>query len=100
MAAQEFMSEELERLKKKCQHETELANFWNDKFKNAQLEIRKLREQNERLTSENMTHEYNQAEAERFAPEYERQIRGPLEEKISQLQKENEILKRALLNAE
>ena len=38
-------------------------------------EIDRLRGEVERLTMDNMTHEFNQAEAEKFAPEYERQIR-------------------------
>ena len=38
-------------------------------------EIDRLRGEVERLTMDNMTHEFNQAEAEKFAPEYKRQIR-------------------------
>lgn len=38
-------------------------------------EIDRLRGEVERLIIDNMTHEFNQAEAEKFAPEYERQIR-------------------------
>ena len=38
-------------------------------------EVDRLRGEVERLTMDNMTHEFNQAEAEKFAPEYERQIR-------------------------
>ena len=38
-------------------------------------EIEELKREIERLKMDNMAHEYNQAEAQRFAPEYERQIR-------------------------
>ena len=38
-------------------------------------EVEELRRENDRLKADNMTHEYNEAEAQRFAPEYERQIR-------------------------
>lgn len=38
-------------------------------------EIELLKEENNTLRMENMTHEYNQAEALKFAPEFERQIR-------------------------
>jgi len=50
------------------------------------------------LTMDNMTHEYNQAEAERFAPEYQRQIEEPLKARIEELEKENERLRGALGN--
>jgi len=34
---------------------------------------------------DNMTHEYNQAEADKFAPEYERQIKEPLQKELQTL---------------
>lgn len=44
------------------------------------------------LTIDNMTHEYNQAESERFAPEFKRQIEEPLKERIVELEWDNESL--------
>jgi chromosome segregation ATPase len=45
------------------------------------------------LTMDNMTHEYNQAEAEKYFPEYKRQIEEPILEKLEELKAENERLK-------
>lgn len=42
-------------------------------------EREKLKDEINRLKIDNMTHEYNQAEAERFAPEYERQQKEELD---------------------
>ena len=42
-----------------------------------------------------MTHEYNQAEADRFAPEYERQIKELIEEN-QELNRKNENQKSSL----
>lgn len=44
-----------------------------------------LKEKVNELTMSDMTHEYNQAEAERFRPEYERQLKEPLEQEIERL---------------
>jgi hypothetical protein len=54
----------------------------------------------EALKMENMTHEYNEAERERFQPEYDRQIKEPLKQEINRLKaeleaKEHSIVKRA-----
>lgn len=43
----------------------------------------KAEEENNQLRMDNMTHEYNQAEAEKFAPEFERQIREDEREKCT-----------------
>lgn len=52
-----------------------------------QLFEKEMEEKNERineLTMANMTHEYDEAEAERFRPEYERQLLDPLQQQIQQ----------------
>lgn len=50
----------------------------------ADQETAALKEKINELTMDNMTHEYNQAEAEKFAPEYERQIREDEKNKLSE----------------
>lgn len=57
-----------------------------------EAKIKELEAKVNDLTMADMTHEYNQAEAERFAPEYERQIREPLEARIAALEAEVERL--------
>src|SRR6478609_4373499 len=59
-------------------------------------EIAELKAKINELTMDNMTHEYNQAEAEKFAPEYKRQIEEPLSQRISELEAENERLQSLL----
>ena len=56
-------------------------------------EIEELKREIERLKMDNMAHEYNQAEAQRFAPEYERQIREDEADKWrEQVRKLREVL--------
>lgn len=45
-----------------------------------------LQKKVDELTMADMTHEYNNAEAERFAPEYEEQIKRPFVQTIGELQ--------------
>lgn len=52
-----------------------------------QVRIKELEKKINDLTMENMTHEYNEAEAEKFFPEFKRQIEEPLKEKIEALEK-------------
>ncbi len=56
-------------------------------------EIAELKGKINELTMDNMTHEYNKAEAEKYAPEYKRQIEEPLLEKLEELKAENKRLK-------
>lgn len=51
-----------------------------------EAKIKELEAKVNELTMADMTHEYNQAESEKFAPEYERQIREPLEARIRELE--------------
>lgn len=50
--------------------------------------LQEAKKEIKRLKRENMTHEFNQAEAERFLPEYLRQIKEPLEEENKRLRAE------------
>jgi len=54
-------------------------------LESAKKEIAELKEKVNELTMADMTHEYNNAEAEKFQPEYERQIKEPLEQEIERL---------------
>lgn len=47
--------------------------------------IKQLEAKVNNLTMADMTHEYNEAEAEKFRPEYKRQIKEPLENEIERL---------------
>ena len=50
-----------------------------------QKRISELEAENNTLKMDNMTHEYNQAESEKYAPEYKRQIEEPLLAEIERL---------------
>jgi len=59
--------------------------FDKNEIESLQKRISELAAENNRLKMDNMTHEYNQAEAEKFAPEYKRQIEEPLLAEIERL---------------
>ncbi len=86
--------DELKKDKERWQKTTERFKAEGDKWLNKSIsqskQIEELKAENERLKMDNMTHEYNQAEAEKFAPEYKRQIEEPLLAEIERLKKENE----------
>lgn len=73
------------------------ASRYKKECEGKEKEIAELKAKINELTMDNMTHEYNQAEAEKFAPEYKRQIEEPLSQRISELEAENERLQ-SLLN--
>jgi hypothetical protein len=68
-----------------CSHKSKFVNGGEYGYSLAQKEIERLKEKVTELTVSDMTHEYNDVEAERFRPEYERQLMEPLQEKISHL---------------
>ena len=79
------------------------ADAYKNAYENRQTEIIEcqkrisaLEKENNDLKMDNMTHEYNQAEAEKYFPEYKRQIEEPLLEEITALMEENMELKKQL----
>ena len=76
--------EEVERLKAEVKKLGEQALGNALMYAESRQEVKLLKAEVERLRGENMTHEYNQAEAERFRGEYERQICERFAEYIGQ----------------
>lgn len=79
-------NEEMGNLRKAAEHGYELAMEQN----------KSLMDEINELKMANMTHEYNNAEAERFFPELKRQIEEPLLDENKELKEENEKLKKEI----
>jgi hypothetical protein len=60
-------------------------NAWLSCAKEYELKLMEKEERINELIMADMTHEYNQAEAENFRHEYERQLLEPLQEKVNLL---------------
>jgi hypothetical protein len=63
-----------------------LQKWYNSRRRAAEAKVKELTEKVEELTMDNMTHEYNQAEAERTWPQFLEQIEEPLKNRIAELE--------------
>lgn len=75
----------IEELEKEVESCNQLNGLYKHKIDELYNECGRLKEKVDELTMADMTHEYNEAEAEKFQPEYERQIKEPLEQEIERL---------------